>query len=110
MFEEVGREIAFAFVVFAGLKKVSEVKGVSYTKEELTVGQYEELKGIIQSQAKRIEVLEAAAGVKERIVAPDHRAAWEWAQSQGLVNGKNPNRPLTREQFATIEHRKATKK
>ena len=107
--ENAGKEIARAFVAFAGLKKACEVKGTPIIKEELTVGQYEELKGIIQAQAKRIEVLEASAGVKERAVAPDHRVAWEWAQSQGLVNGKNPNRPLTREQFATIEYRKSTK-
>ena len=107
--ENAGQEIARAFATFAGLKKAGEVKGASITKEELTVAQYEELKKIIEAQAKRIEVLEASAGVRERTVAPDHKVAWEWAQVQGLVNGKNPNRPLTREQFATIEYRKTQK-
>ncbi|WP_404427325.1 N-acetylmuramoyl-L-alanine amidase [Ureibacillus chungkukjangi] len=109
---ECALEIAKGICESFGVKFIEEqeVKGASYTKEELTVAQYEELKKIIEAQAKRIEVLEAFAGVKERAVAPDHKVAWEWAQSQGLVNGKNPNRPLTREQFATIEYRKATKK
>ncbi|HCG4535575.1 TPA: N-acetylmuramoyl-L-alanine amidase [Salmonella enterica subsp. enterica serovar Typhi str. AG3] len=108
-FEKICQAIARELAGYQG-KSIGEVKGSSITKEELTVAQYEELMEIIEAQAKRIEVLEAFAGVKERAVAPDHKVAWEWAQSQGLVNGKNPNRPLTREQFATIEYRKATKK
>ncbi|HWL12582.1 MAG TPA: N-acetylmuramoyl-L-alanine amidase [Ureibacillus sp.] len=108
--ENAGKLIAQAFAKFAGLKKSGDVKGVSITKEELTVNQYKELKGIIAAQAKRIEVLEAQVGLNEREVSATHAAAWDWATAQGLLNGKNPNRPLTREQFATIEYRKAAKK
>jgi len=104
--ETAGKLIAQAFAKFAGLKKTGEVKGVSTNKGGLTVSQYEELKGIITAQAKRIEVLEAQVGLNEREVSATHAAAWNWATAQGLMNGKNPNRPLTREQFATIEYRK----
>ncbi|PYF07273.1 N-acetylmuramoyl-L-alanine amidase [Ureibacillus chungkukjangi] len=97
-----GRAVAQSFARFAGLSRVTS------PEEELTMAQYEELKRLIEAQANRIQVLEAMAGVRERAVAPDHRVAWEWAIDQGLVNGSNPNRPLTREQFATIEYRKAT--
>ena len=96
-----GRAVAQNFARFAGLSRVTS------SEEELTLAQYEELKRLIEAQASRIQVLEALAGVRERAVAPDHRVAWEWATAQGLVNGSNPNRPLTREQFATIEYRKA---
>lgn len=70
--------------------------------EELTVGQYEELKNLINEQAKRIQILEAHFGLVERDVLGDHKEAWEWAVKEGLVNGKNPNRLLTREQMASI--------
>ncbi|QCR33111.1 N-acetylmuramoyl-L-alanine amidase [Lysinibacillus sp. SGAir0095] len=56
--ENAGKLIAQAFAKHVGLKKSSEVQGVSITKGELTVGQYEELKKIIEIQAKRIAVLE----------------------------------------------------
>ncbi|MER2006297.1 MAG: N-acetylmuramoyl-L-alanine amidase [Psychrobacillus sp.] len=100
--ENAGKSVARAFAKFAGLKRIDE-------KPEggLTVGQYEELKATIAKQSERIEVLEAQVGLNEREVLKDHAVAWKWAQEQGLMNGKNPNRPLTREQFATIEYRKA---
>ncbi|QCR32701.1 N-acetylmuramoyl-L-alanine amidase [Lysinibacillus sp. SGAir0095] len=98
----VGKAVAQSFAEFAGLSRVTS------PEEELTMAQYEELKRLINAQANRINVLESLAGVKEREVLADHREAWEWATSQGLVNGAFPNRPLTREQFASIEYRKAT--
>ena len=96
-----GKLVAQSFANFAGLSRVTS------PEEELTMAQYEELKRLIDAQAKRIQILEGLAGVKERTVSDDHRVAWEWAKARGLVNGTFPNRPLTREQFATIEYRKA---
>jgi len=57
--ENAGKSVARAFANFVCLKRSGEVKGVSTTKGELTLGQYEELKNIINTQAERIEVLEA---------------------------------------------------
>ncbi|MEL3961479.1 N-acetylmuramoyl-L-alanine amidase [Lysinibacillus endophyticus] len=97
-----GTQIAQALAKYLGLKKT--------TKEgELTVAQYEELKKLIEAQAKRIQTLESMIGLNEREASATHKEAWEWAINERLLNGKYPNRPLTREQFATIEYRKAKK-
>lgn len=39
-----------------------------------------------------------------------HKAAWQWAQAQGLMNGKNPQQAVTREQLASVLYRQAQKK
>ncbi len=80
-------------------------------EEGLTVNQYNELKKLIEAQAKTIQELTAfkKGYLEEREPSKTHANAWVWAQKEGLVDGKNPQRPLTREQFATIEHRKACK-
>lgn len=78
-------------------------------KEELTLEQYEELKKLIEAQNKRIAELELHLGLKERAVSESHKVAWEWAEKEGLMNGKNPNRPVSREQLATIMYRQANK-
>ncbi|MGY4689363.1 peptidoglycan-binding domain-containing protein [Salibacterium sp. K-3] len=31
-----------------------------------------------------------------------HKEAWEWAQEKGLLNGKDPRKSITREQFSTV--------
>ncbi|WP_267880117.1 peptidoglycan-binding domain-containing protein [Salibacterium aidingense] len=31
-----------------------------------------------------------------------HKEAWEWAQEKGLLNGKDPRKPITREQMSTV--------
>ncbi|HWK21624.1 MAG TPA: N-acetylmuramoyl-L-alanine amidase [Ureibacillus sp.] len=102
---EVGKSVARSFAEFVGLSRAT-----TDHEEVLTMAQYEELKQLINEQAKRIQYLETLVGVQERDVLEDHRKAWEWAKAQGLVNGAFPNRPLTREQFATIEYRKANQK
>ncbi|MFY0521039.1 M15 family metallopeptidase [Lysinibacillus sp. UGB7] len=91
-----------------------------YKKTEggLTMDQYNELKKLIEAQAKTINIQAEAIQeltafkkgyLEEREPSKTHADAWGWAQKEGLVDGKNPQRPLTREQFATIEHRKACK-
>lgn len=94
----VGKLIAQNFAKFAQLSKTT-------MEGDLTMAQYEELKRLINAQAKRIEVLETLAGVTEREVSEVHRLAWEWATAQGYMDGTLPNRPLTREQFATVQYR-----
>ncbi|MFD2625821.1 peptidoglycan-binding domain-containing protein [Salibacterium salarium] len=34
-----------------------------------------------------------------------HKEAWEWAQEKGLLNGKDPRKPITREQMSTVMKR-----
>jgi len=101
--KSVGKSVAQSFARFVGLSSVTPIK----QEEELTVAQYEELKRLIDAQAKRIEVLERFAGINEREVLQVHKEAWERATRLGLVDGRYPNRPLTREQFATIDYRKS---
>lgn len=79
------------------------------SKEELTMKQYEELKKLIDAQNKRIAELESQLGLKERVVSESHKFAWDWAQKQGLLNGQNPQKHVTREQLATVLYRQANK-
>lgn len=106
--ENAGREVARALAKFLGLKKRGEVLGVS-KEEDLTMKQYEELKKLIDAQNKRIAELENQLGLKERPVLDTHKTAWQWAEKEGLMNGKNPNRPVSREQLATIMYRQQMK-
>lgn len=75
---------------------------INKNEGELTMSQYAEIN-------KRLEVIESALGLNARPVAATHKEAWEWATKQGLLDGKNPQKPLTREQLATVEYRKAHK-
>src|SRR5690554_2439267 len=104
--ENAEREIARALAKFLGLKKRGEVLGVS-KEEDLTMKQYEELKKLIDAQNKRIAELESQLGLKERVVSESHKFAWDWAQKQGLLNGQNPQKHVTREQLATVLYRQA---
>lgn len=79
------------------------------SKEELTMKQYEELKNLIEAQNKRIAELENQLGLKERPVLDTHKTAWQWAQKQGLLNGQNPQKHVTREQLATVLYRQTNK-
>lgn len=83
-------------------------------KGELTVEQYNDLKKLIESQNKIIEVqikkideLEQKLGLKEREVSESHKEAWKWAKENGLLNGQHPQRPVTREQLASVLYRQA---
>lgn len=83
----------------------------------LTVSQYNELKSLINAQAETIKQLnqkvaqlESQLGTKERPVSSTHKGAWDWAKKEGLLDGRNPQRPLTREQFATVLQRIFNKK
>ena len=106
--ENAGREIARALAKFLRLKKRGEVLGVS-KEEDLTMKQYEELKKLIDAQNKRIAELESQLGLKERVVSESHKEGWDWAQKQGLLNGQNPQKHVTREQLATVLYRQTNK-
>lgn len=98
-----GRSIAQSFAKFAGLQRAIPSPG-----EELTMAQYEELKRLIDAQAKRIQELERLIGLVEREPLAIHENSWEWATKIGLLTDVYPNRPLTREQLAEVEYRKAS--
>jgi N-acetylmuramoyl-L-alanine amidase len=102
--ENAGREVARALAKFLGLKKRGEVLEIS-KEEDLTMKQYEELKKLIDAQNKRIAELESQLGLKERAVSESHKVAWEWAKKCGIMNGRNPQRAVTREQLATVIYR-----
>lgn len=87
-------------------------------KEDLSMSQYNELKKLIETQNKTIalqaeaiqELLAFKMGyLEERPPSKTHAEAWNWAKENGLLDGQNPQRPLSREQYATIEYRKAHK-
>ena len=78
--------------------------------EELTMSQYTELKKIIDSQNGKIKELENKLSNKmdiltEREVGNSHKEAWEWSKKEGLLNGKNPESHVTREQMSTVMKR-----
>lgn len=66
-------------------------------KGELTMSQYEELK-------KEIEALKNYLG-SDRPVSPTFKDSWKWVEEKGLMDGSNPSRPISREQFATVLNR-----
>ncbi|MFC7684884.1 N-acetylmuramoyl-L-alanine amidase [Ureibacillus sp. GCM10028918] len=98
-----GRSIAQNFAKFVGL-----TRAIQSPKEELTLAQYEELKRLINAQARRIQELERLIGLVEREPLAEHAKEWEWATNIGLLSDVYPNRPLTREQLAEVEYRKAS--
>ena len=78
--------------------------------EVLSLSQYNELKKIIESQNVKIKELEGKLSNKmdtlpEREVAKSHKEAWTWAEKNGILNGKNPESYVTREQLTTVLHR-----
>lgn len=74
--------------------------------EELTVGQYEELKAEIQNIKNLLTNKADILSDKDMSNNKEMKEAWEWAIKEGLIkgNGKslNPGGALTREQMATI--------
>ena len=95
-------EIAIGICETFGVKFVeeTEVKGVSYTKEELTVAQYEELKEKIANLEKQLAG--KANTNSTAAVYADHKEAYDWAKNAGLTDGSNPTGALTRQQFFTV--------
>lgn len=79
-------------------------------KGELTMSQYNELKKLIDEQAKTIKKLEQQLAnktdvINERKVSKTHAEAWKWATDLKLLNGEDPEKHLNREQFATVLQR-----
>jgi len=99
---------------YAVADAVAEYFGIK-PKEELTMKQYEELKKLIEEQNKIIkqQANEISALKKNKqdkpsdshAPDPSHALAWDKATEAGIVNGKYPHHPLTREQYATIRMR-----
>lgn len=79
----------------ATLKKLNEI--YENKKGELTMSQYNELKGEINKLKERLN--------GNRDVSDSHKKGWEWSEKKGLLNGDNPSRHVTREQLATILNR-----
>ena len=73
----------------------------------LSMSEYKELKNLIQSQNAKIKELENKLSNKmdiltEREVGKSHKEAWTWAEKNGILNGKNPESHVTREQASTL--------
>ncbi|MDN4493481.1 N-acetylmuramoyl-L-alanine amidase [Ureibacillus aquaedulcis] len=98
-----GRAVAQKLAKFVGLSRV-----FPENREELSMAQYEELRRLIDAQARRIQELERLIGLEEREPLATHAKEWEWATRIGLLTDIYPNRPLTREQYAEVEYRKAS--
>lgn len=82
------------------LGKVSQTKInelINNKKGELTMSQYEELKNEIQELKKQLG--------SDRAVSPTFKDSWKWAEEKGLMDGSNPSRPISREQFAIVLNR-----
>lgn len=81
----------------------------------LTMPQYNELKKENDALRKELNVIKNVLNKKAdkpsdtQTPSPSHKDTWKWAEKEGLMNGKNPLHPLTREQFATVERRKYNK-
>ncbi|SFL56611.1 peptidoglycan recognition protein family protein [Salibacterium qingdaonense] len=59
-----------------------------------------------RTMEKLEEVLsEGGDTVDDHTPNPSHQSAWKWAEEQGLLNGKYPREPVSREQLATVLHR-----
>lgn len=90
---------------FPTFKVVSSIN-IDKDKGALTVSQYNELKVIIDAQAKVIAALQAEvkakADAKGNTLGGSYEEAWFWAKEQGLLNGENPQGPLTRQQAAIV--------
>ncbi|SET84416.1 N-acetylmuramoyl-L-alanine amidase [Oceanobacillus limi] len=100
----------FYKVAEAIVKEWCSILGIAYKtpkKEgELTVDQYKELKKEIAALKKELDKKQNKPSDSNE-PSPTHAKAWERAKEKGLLNGERPHHPLTREQFATIEDRKA---
>ncbi|MFG3611214.1 glycoside hydrolase family 25 protein [Rummeliibacillus stabekisii] len=72
-------------------------------KGELTITQYEELK-------KRIEELEKALGKKDSKVSEVHKEGWAWAKKEGIMDGQNPKKFVSREMLSSVLFKKFNKK
>ena len=78
--------------------------------EELTMSQYNELKQLITALQNENKQLKAELAKKldapiERSVSASHKDAWKWLTDKGILNGKNPEQYLSREQMATVLQR-----
>ena len=76
-------------------------------KDGLTIEQYNELKKLIDAQAKRIKELESEIENRikipeEREVAEAHEKGYEWAIANGISDGSKPYQYATREQVFTM--------
>lgn len=107
-FEKICQAIARVLAEYLG-KKIN-----SKEEEGLTLDQYNQLKKLIEAQAKTIEKLEEALKNKAdakggETVGAGHKAAWDWALKEGLIKGDgvnfNPSGTVSRQQIATILHR-----
>jgi len=94
-----GRWVSFLNSIQKELNKLTSNKG------GLTVSQYEEIKADCQTIFQQLAFINTMLGIVERPVTKAHEKGWKWAQEQGLLNGQNPQKPLTREQFATVLYR-----
>lgn len=105
----------FYAVAEAVVKEWCAILGVKYVAPrkdgDLTVSQYNELKKLIDGQAKKITKLERELKRKQNapsdshIPNPSHKDSWDRAEREGWMNGKYPQHPLTREQFTTVVNR-----
>ena len=76
----------------------------------LTVSEYNKLIKLIESQNAKIKDLENKLSNKmdilsEREVGKSHKEAWLWSEKEGLLNGKNPESHVSREQLSTVMKR-----
>ncbi len=87
-----------------------ELNLLTDNKGGFTVSQFEELKAENQAIKQQLDFIKKSLGLVERPVSDSHEAGWQWAKKQGLLNGVDPQKPLTREQFATVLYRQINKK
>ena len=106
-FEKICQAIARVLAEYLG-KKID-----SKEEEGLTLDQYNQLKKLIEAQAKTIEKLEEALKNKDRRkggenVGAGHKVAWDWAQKKLIIGDGvelQPGGTVSRQQIATILHR-----
>lgn len=82
-----------------------ELDKLNGNKGGFTMSQYEELKADCQTIFQQLAFINTMLGIVDRPVNKSHEKGWAWAQEQGLLNGQNPQKPLTREQFSTVLYR-----
>lgn len=69
-------------------------------KDVLTVSEYNKLDNRLKKLESQIK--NKANEPKNGGPSSTHKDNWEWAKQFGLLNGKDPYHPVTREQFATM--------
>lgn len=86
--------------------KLSETPATINKKDkgELTMSQYNELKKLIEAQAKEIKELKSKLN-PEQVVGKSHTENWKWAKDNKIMDGTNPKSFVTREQLATVVRR-----